>query len=60
MKLAVHASVLSLVFAGFVASAFTPKATAFTTAFTPANHSMVIANAMPVPSCTPDQGCGVP
>jgi hypothetical protein len=60
MKLAVRASVLSLVFAGFVASAFTPKATAFTTAFSPTNHNMVISNAMPVPSCEPNQGCGVP
>jgi hypothetical protein len=62
MKLVVRASVLSLVFAGFAASAFTPKATAFTAAFAPANHSMVVSNAMPVPSCNPGagEGCGMP
>jgi hypothetical protein len=53
MKLIVNASIFSVVFAGFVASALTSKPT------TPihANHSLVISNAMPVPSCDPNTGC---
>jgi len=55
MKLIVRASVLSLVFAGAFASSFTPK-----TAVTPnANHSIIVASALPVPTCTPDQSCGL-
>jgi hypothetical protein len=53
MKLFVHASIFSIVFAGFVASALT---------FHPtdkihAQHSLVITNSMPVPSCDPRTGC---
>jgi hypothetical protein len=53
MKLTVHASIFSIVFAGFVASALTTKPTA------PASgsHSLVISHAMPVPNCPPSTGC---
>jgi hypothetical protein len=60
MKLIIRASVLSLVFAGLAAGAFTQRATAFTTASTTPNYNLVISNRMPVPSCTPNQGCGIP
>jgi hypothetical protein len=53
MKLAVHASIFSLVFAGFVASAVTTKPTAPTNE----SHSLVISRTMPVPNCPPDTGC---
>ena len=53
MKLIVHASIFSVVFAGFVASALTSKPTTLIHA----NHSLVISNAMPVPSCDPNTGC---
>jgi hypothetical protein len=53
MKLLVHASIFSVLFAGFVASAVTVKPT---TSFS-ANHSLVISHAMPVPSCPPSTGC---
>ena len=49
MKLLVHASIFSVVFAGFVASAVTTKPTAHVTA----NHSLVVSHAMPVPTCPP-------
>jgi hypothetical protein len=53
MKLFVHASIFSVVFAGFVASAL---------AFNPtkpiqATHNLVISHSMPVPSCDPRTGC---
>jgi hypothetical protein len=53
MKLFVHASIFSVVFAGFVASALTTKPT------TPirANHSLVISHALPVPACNPGGTC---
>jgi len=54
MKLFVHASIFSIVFAGFVASAVTVKPTQHVTA----NHSLVVSHAMPVPTCTPGQ-CGL-
>ncbi len=50
MKLLVHASIFSVVFAGFVASALTTKVTAHVTA----NHSLVVSHAMPVPTCGPE------
>ena len=53
MKLLVHASIFSVVFAGFVASALTTKVTAHVTA----NHSLVVSHAMPVPTCGPSTGC---
>jgi hypothetical protein len=53
MKLFVHASIFSVVFAGFVASALT----AHPTASIQARHSLVISHAMPVPSCDPRTGC---
>jgi hypothetical protein len=53
MKLFVHASILSVVFAGFVASALTTKVTGKI----PANHSLIVSHAMPVPSCDPATGC---
>jgi hypothetical protein len=57
MKLFVHASIFSLIFAGFVASAVTTKHTAAI----PANHSLVISHEMPVPNCPPNDpgGCGI-
>jgi hypothetical protein len=53
MKLAVHASIFSVIFAGFVASSVTTKHTAAV----PANHSLVVSYAMPVPNCPPRTGC---
>ena len=56
MKLFVHASIFSVVFAGFVASAVTIKPTQHVTA----SHSLIVSLAMPVPSCNPgDGGCGL-
>jgi hypothetical protein len=56
MKLFVHASIFSIVFAGFVASAVTIKSTDHVTA----SHSLVVSHAMPVPNCAPgDGGCGL-
>lgn len=56
MKLFVHASIFSIVFAGFVASAVTIKPTSHVTA----NHSLVVSHAMPVPNCPPGEGgCGL-
>jgi hypothetical protein len=53
MKLAVHASIFSLVFAGFVASAVTTKNTT-----APGSHrTLVLSYAMPVPNCPPSTGC---
>jgi hypothetical protein len=54
MKLLVHASIFSVVFAGFVASALTTKVTTHI----PSNHSLVVSHAMPVPTCGPSTGCG--
>jgi hypothetical protein len=53
MKLLVHASIFSVLFAGFVASAVTVKPITSISA----NHSLVISRAMPVPSCPPSTGC---
>ena len=53
MKLLVHASIFSVVFAGFVASAVTIKPTAQVTA----NHSLVLSHAMPVPNCASTDVC---
>jgi hypothetical protein len=53
MKLAVHASIFSVIFAGFVAGAVTTKHTDTL----PANHSLVVSHAMPVPNCPPSTGC---
>jgi hypothetical protein len=56
MKLFVHASIFSIVFAGFVASAVTIKPTVHATA----SHSLVVSHAMPVPNCPPGEGgCGL-
>jgi hypothetical protein len=57
MKLFVHASIFSVVFAGFVAGAVTTK----DTAAIPANHSLVVSHEMPVPNCPPNdpKGCGI-
>ena len=54
MKLLVNASIFSVVFAGFVASAVTIKPTS---QFPATNHSLVVSHAMPVPSCDPGAGC---
>jgi hypothetical protein len=57
MKLFVHASIFSLIFAGFVAGAVTTQHTAAI----PANHSLLVSHAMPVPNCPPNDphGCGI-
>jgi hypothetical protein len=55
MKLIVRASVFALVLAGAFASSFIPK----TASAAPAAHSLVVANGLPVPTCTPDQSCGL-
>jgi hypothetical protein len=55
MKLTVHATIFSLVFAGVVASALTTKPTA---SF-PSNHSLIVSHAMPVPNCPPTTGCPI-
>jgi len=58
MKLFVHASIFSVVFAGFVASAVTTKSTS--TNRVTADHSLVVSHTMPVPSCNPGEGgCGL-
>jgi hypothetical protein len=54
MKLFVHASIFSVVFAGFVASAVTTKSIDHVTA----RHSLVVPHAMPVPTCRPGD-CGL-
>jgi hypothetical protein len=54
MKLFVHASIFSLVFAGFVAGAVTTKSTDLVTA----RHSLTVSHAMPVPTCKPGD-CGL-
>ena len=53
MKLSVHASIFSIVFAGFMASALTTKSTEPTTQ----SHTLVVSTTMPVPNCPPDTGC---
>jgi hypothetical protein len=57
MKLIVHATIFSVVFAGFVASALTTKHVSSM----PANRSLIISSAMPVPNCPPHSptGCGI-
>jgi hypothetical protein len=54
MKLFVHASIFSIVFAGVVASAVTTKSRDRITA----SHSFVAPHAMPVPTCRPGD-CGL-
>jgi hypothetical protein len=54
MKLLINASIFSVVFAGFVASAVTIKPTSH---YPNANHGLVVSHAMPVPSCDPATGC---
>jgi hypothetical protein len=54
MKLFVQASIFSVVFAGFVASAVTVKPVNHVTA----HHSLVVSHAMPVPTCKPGD-CGL-
>ncbi len=56
MKLFVHASIFSVVFAGFVAGAVTIKPTEKV----PTNHSLIVSHAMPVPNCPPGSStCGM-
>jgi hypothetical protein len=55
MKLFVHASIFSVVFAGFVAGALTTKPTAKLVA----DHSLMVSHAMPVPNCPPGDTCGL-
>ena len=53
MKLLVHASIFSVVFAGVVAGALTTRGSDGAMA----RHSLVISHSMPVPSCDPATGC---
>jgi hypothetical protein len=53
MKLFVHTSILSVVFAGALASALTTKPAAPVTG----THSLVISHAMPIPTCPTGTGC---
>jgi hypothetical protein len=53
MKLAVHASVFSIIFAGFVASALTTKHTVPTVS----HGGLAVSYAMPIPTCNPCCGC---
>jgi hypothetical protein len=55
MKLFVHASIFSVVFAGFVAGAVTTKSSDH---HVTASHSLVVSHAMPVPTCRPGD-CGL-
>jgi hypothetical protein len=54
MKLFVHASIFSIVFAGFVASALPSNSAALPSR---QGSSLSIPSAMPVPSCDPRTGC---
>jgi hypothetical protein len=53
MKLVMHTTIFSVVFAGILASALTTKPV------TPAHasHSLMVSYAMPVPNCDPSTGC---
>jgi hypothetical protein len=53
MKLFVHASIFSIVFAGFVASAVTSHPSASVSS----GNSSVMSSSLPVPSCDPRTGC---
>ena len=56
MKTLIRASVVALVFAGAVASAFTPKVQNH--AVLAASHNnLAISSAVPIPSCNPHDGC---
>jgi hypothetical protein len=54
MKLAIHASIFSVVFAGFVAGAVTTKHTKIV----PSHPTLLLSHA-PVPNCPPDTGCSL-
>jgi hypothetical protein len=53
MKLFIHTSILSVVFAGVLAGAVTIKPTAPVTG----THSQAISYAMPIPTCPTGTGC---
>jgi hypothetical protein len=53
MKLFVHTTIFSVVFAGVLAGALTTKPTAPVTGA----HSLVISYAMPIPTCPTGTGC---
>jgi hypothetical protein len=53
MKLVMHTSIFSVIFAGILASAITTKPTSRVTG----SHSLVVSSGMPIPSCAPDTGC---
>ena len=55
MKLAIHVSVLSMLFAGFCAAVVTTKQTAPAGA----HRGLILSYRMPVPNCPPDKGCPV-
>lgn len=59
MKVIVRASVLTLVFAGALASAFVPRTHASSAKAT--TNVMAVSAAFPFPSCPPNdpKGCGI-
>ena len=57
MKLMVRVSVIGLVLAGAAASAFTPKTHAVNSAVIATHNNLVVVSAIPVPSCSPNDGC---
>jgi len=61
MKLMVRVSVFALCLAGAVASSFIPKTSAASTANATAlaASSMVVSNAIPLPSCNLGETCGL-
>ncbi len=56
MKLMIRLSVVGLVLAGAAASAFTAKTPASSTAVA-SHNTLVISGAVPIPSCSPHDGC---
>jgi hypothetical protein len=57
MKLLVRVSVVTLVFAGALATNFTSKINASALS---SHNTMVISSAMPIPSCDPGSACAMP
>jgi hypothetical protein len=53
MKLIMHTSIFSVVFAGILASALTTKPTAQV----PVSRGLAVSYSMPVPNCDPATGC---
>ncbi len=56
-KLMVRVSIVGLVLAGAAASAFTPKTPTVNAAAVATHNTLVVSSAIPVPSCSPNDGC---